>query len=248
MIEAKEVKETWRDIPNYEGYYQVSDLGRVRSLDRQVTYSNGREQFYRGRVIEGSVHKGYKETYLSKDNIGKTYKFSQLVAMAFLEHKPNGMGLVVDHINGDKSDDRVENLQIVTHRANSSTCFRSNKESFSSEYTGVHWGRSNSRWVAEIHFKGNDVKLGYFTDELEASIAYQKALHRIEIGSFNPDDHKPKFTSQYDGVCFYKPTNKWMAQISVKGKQRNLGYYITELEAYQAYQNKLNELNNTNKV
>lgn len=229
------VKEEWRDVPNYEGYYQVSDLGRVRSLDRVITYSNGQKRFYKGRIIKGSVNKGYRRTALNIDGVGREFKFSQLVAMAFLGHEPKGHTLVVDHINGDKLDDRVENLRIVTQRANATTCFRSDRDSFTSEYVGVYWDKKMTKWQSQIQHKGVRVHLGFYNTEIEASIAYQAALSKIKDGSFNTDDYKPKLTSKYKGVSFKKASNKWVARITINGKQEYLGCFSTELEAYQSY-------------
>ena len=235
--------EIWKDVPNYEGYYQASNIGRVRSLDRIVTYSNGYDRFYKGRVIKGNVNKeGYRQVSLSFNGKSRSFMFSQIIAVTFLGHKPNGHTLVVDHINGDKSDNRVENLRIATHRANSSTCFRSDRSSFSSEYIGVHWHKKTSKWQSKIKHNGADVHLGYYDTEIEASKAYQLALSKIKDGSFNHNDYKPKWTSEYKGVSFYKRGNKWRYQISVKGKQLNLGYFLTELEAHKAYQAKLKDI------
>ena len=234
--------EIWKDIPNYEGCYQASNLGMVRSLDRIVTFSNGRKQFYKGKLIKGSVNKGYRRTTLNIEGVGRNFLFSRLVAMAFLGHEPDGHELVVDHINGDKSDDRLENLRIVTNRANRSTCFRSNEESFSSEYVGVSWSKRNSAWRSQIAHNGVVTGLGYYDTELEAYNAYQSALSKIEDGSFNPSDYKPKYTSKYKGVCFNKSSNKWQSRITINGKQTHIGYFKTELEAHQACQSKLKEL------
>lgn len=234
--------EEWRDIPEYEDYYQVSNLGNVRSLDRWVVYSNGRKQFYKGRAIEGYVNKGYRKTGLSKDNTARTYSFSQLVAMAFLGHELNGNTLVVDHINGDKSDDRLENLRIVTNRTNVTTCFRADRKSLSSRYEGVIWRGDRSKWQVKIQFNKKTIYLGYFTDEFKAAKAYQSALSEIKGGSFNPDDYKPKFSSKHKGVSFYKPLGKWKAQAQINGKRKHIGYFPTELEAKDAYQSKLKEL------
>lgn len=228
--------EIWKDVPNYEGYYQASNIGRVRSLDRKVVDSRGVKRLYKGRIIKGSVDKGYRKTTLVKDNVGRTYRFSQLVAMAFLDHKPNGHTLVVDHINGVKTDDRVENLRIVTNRANSTSCFRSNEDSFSSKYVGVSWMEDMSKWRAQIKFDGKTVSLGLFTDELEASNAYQLALSKIKDGSFSPDDYKPKYSSRYKGVTFDKASGKWRARITRIGKLKHLGLFLTEIEACNAYQ------------
>jgi len=226
--------EEWRDIPNYEGYYQVSDLGRVRRLDRTVLTINGQERLYKRKVIEGNVQKGYRQTTLRCDGIGRRYTFSQLVAMAFLGHEPNGYTLVVDHINGDKLDDRVENLRLVTQRANSSTCFRPNEESFSSQYVGVNWDKKTSKWTSQIYNNGVSIILGYYDTEIKASKAYQLALSKIKDGSFNHNDYKPKWTSEYKGVSFFKRDNKWLAYITINGKREHLGYHQTELEAYNA--------------
>lgn len=230
------IEEIWKDIPDYEGYYQSSNLGRVRSLDRTVTYSNGHDRFYKGRVIKGGVNNsGYKVYRLSINNIDRTFQGSQLVAMAFLGHKPNGYTLVVDHINGNKSDDRVENIRIVTQRANTSSCFRSDKDSFSSEYVGVSWNENACKWKAQISHNGMGVILGCYDTEIEASNAYLLALSKIEDGSFNTDDYKPAFSSIYKGVYFNKRDNKWMARIRINGKLKYIGLFKTELEAHQAY-------------
>lgn len=237
-------KEEWRDIPGYEGYYQVSNLGGVRSLDRTVVFSDGRERFYKGRVIDGNVQNGYKQTTLGINGSSQCLSFSRLAAMAFLGHKPNGHKLVVDHINGDKSDDRVENLRIVTNRANTSTCFRSNRDSFTSGHAGVYWDKKMTKWQSQIQHKGVRVHLGYYDTELEASNIYQSALSKIEDGSFDCNDYKPKWMSEYKGVSFHKLRNKWTARITANGKQKHIGYFKTEIEAHKAYQSKLKELNN----
>ena len=235
------VKEVWGDIPGYEGYYQASSFGRVRSLDRVVTYSNGYDRFYKGGVMNGSVNNGYRQTALHINGIRRNFKFSQLVAIAFLNHEPNGMKMVVDHINGDKSNDRVENLRVVTNRANLSACFRSDRDSFSSEYVGVNWDKKLSKWRALIEYKGVSVHLGYYNTEIEASKAYQLALSKIKDGSFDPNYYKPKLTSEYKGVYFDKASNKWRAQITINGKRKHLGYFKTELEAHNACQKALKQ-------
>ncbi|HHX63157.1 MAG TPA: hypothetical protein GX707_20965 [Epulopiscium sp.] len=239
---SKKEVEIWKDIPEYEGCYQASNLGRIRSLDRIVVDSRGGERFYRGGVMNGSVNKGYRQTTLRINGIGRNFMFSQIIAMTFLGHKPDGHTLVVDHINGDRSDNRVSNLRIVTNRANTTICFRSNEESFSSEYAGVNWHENVSKWRSQIQHRGVKTHLGYYDTELEASNAYQSALSKIKDGSFSPSDYKPKCTSKYKGVYFNKSSNKWQAHIRINGKNKYLGLFKTELLAHNAYQNALKDI------
>ena len=240
MEQKEKTKEIWKDVPGYEGYYQVSDFGRVKRLDRVVIDSRGGKRFYKGRIIKGSINKGYRQTTLR----GTCFTFSQLVAMAFLGYKLNGHKLVVDHKNGNRSDDRVENLRLVSHRANTSTCFRKDSKSLNSGYAGVSWHKSNSKWRANIRYKGEIIYLGLFNTELEASEAYKKALAKIEDGTFNAEDYKSNFTSKHKGVYFNKASNKWVSRVRVNGKQKYLGIFKTELEAHHAYQKALKERQN----
>lgn len=241
MIEKE--KEIWKNIPSYEGYYQVSDLGRVRSLDRVRTYKSGASKLLEGKILNLTMNNGYKQVTLTMKGRQKAFKISQLVAMAFLGHKPDGYKLVVDHINGNKLDDRVENLRIVTNRANASTCFRTGNGTFSSKYVGVCWSTKSLKWQSSIYYDGIRIYLGLFDNETDASDAYQKALSKIENGRFNPNDYKTKFSSKYKGVNLDKRVNKWMARITIKGSRKFLGYFNNEIDASNAYQKALKEYN-----
>jgi len=241
MIEKE--KEIWRDIPGYEGYYQVSDIGRVRSLDRNIVYVDGKRRFIKGKLIKGSLNgKGYRLTTLKKNNIGRTFKFSQLVAMAFLNHKPNGMKVVVDHIDGDRSDDRVKNLRIVTNRENCSNLFRRDRANLSSKYTGVSWSIKDNAWRVGIQYDKITYNLGAYATELKASDVYQEALDKIKNGTFNPNDYKAKFSSKYKGVTFDKYSNKWIAQTTINKRRKYIGIYKDEESAHRAYQSYKNAI------
>lgn len=113
------IAEIWKDIQGYEGLYQVSNLGRVKSLGRFVInplvpkgYSWHPERILKGR----NDTKGYLRVVLYKDQMSKGFKVHRLVAVAFIpnsENKPE-----VDHINRDKIDNSVNNLRWVSHKEN----------------------------------------------------------------------------------------------------------------------------------
>jgi len=107
-------KEIWKDIKGYEDYYQVSNLGRVRSLPRETTDKNGRIHKRKGRVLSYKIN-GIKSSpvlavTLSKDCKRKTRGVGRLVLETFMGENPNGAPLVV-YSNGDKKDLRLDNLQ-----------------------------------------------------------------------------------------------------------------------------------------
>lgn len=169
--------QRWRDIPNYEGYYRCSSLGKVKSLGRVITRINGEKQHIKERILKQSLTlAGYCVVNLGKKAIQKIYYIHKLVAIVFLNHIPDGHKLVVDHIDGYKFKNRVSNLHIVTSRENLSTCFRKNKETLSSKFVGVCWENFSGKWRAEIHMNNKKKTLGRFTSEQEASNAYQNTL------------------------------------------------------------------------
>lgn len=109
--------EIWKDIPGYEGYYQVSNRGRVRSLDRKIYRSDGKKHFRRGHLKSLSAkNNGYIQVGLRKDGHHKTGLVHQLVALAFLGPQPDGME--VNHKDGDKSNNVLDNLEYVSHKEN----------------------------------------------------------------------------------------------------------------------------------
>ena len=160
-------KEVFKDVIGFEGVYQVSNLGNIKSL-----------KFGKEKILKGRIHSnGYRAINLCKNSKTYTKKVHQLVAMSFFNHEPNGMSLVVDHVNNIKTDNRVENLQIITSRQNSSKD-RKNK---TSKYTGVWWHKPLNKWLSQIRINGKSKHLGYFDDEYEASKAYQTELKNLRV-------------------------------------------------------------------
>ena len=168
-------KEIWKDIPGYEGYYQVSSLGRVKSLERVVGHTRHGEYTLKGKIRKLSLNtQGYLIVRLSNGGIVKTIKVHKLVAMAFLNHEPCGYKEVVDHIDNNTQNNRLDNLQLITNRENTSK----DRSGYSSSYIGVSWYKPYKKWRASIHVDNKKKHLGYFTDEYDAHLAYQNELKK----------------------------------------------------------------------
>lgn len=171
------MEEIWKDIKGYEGSYQVSNLGRVKSLNRYVKRGSG-VLFVTGKILSGRRRsKKQKMQYLCVLLNGKNFNIHQLVAMAFLNHTPCGHKLVVDHINDDKLDNRVENLQIVTQRENA----YKTQGNYSSKFKGVDWCKSIKKWRVRTRIKGKEFTIGYFKDENEAGKAYLDFIEKLKL-------------------------------------------------------------------
>lgn len=154
--------ERWKDIEGYSGLYRVSNLGNVMSL-----------KFGKEKILKQAENNQYLNVGLSMRGSLKKRSVHQLVAVAFLNHKPCGMSLVVNHKNLNKLDNRAENLEIVTNRENSNRLHIKN----TSKHVGVCWHKASKKWCSSINRGGKSIYLGVFKTEVEASNMYKKALN-----------------------------------------------------------------------
>lgn len=104
--------EIWKDIKEYEGLYQVSNWGKVKSIDRVIN-----NHFYKSKIIKPCDNGiGYCQIKLCKNGKYKRFYLHRLVAQAFLEnYNPT---LEVNHINHNKKDNNINNLELVSHLDN----------------------------------------------------------------------------------------------------------------------------------
>lgn len=110
-------KEKWLPVLGYEGFYEVSDTGRMRSLDRVVKGNRGQAKPIKGRILKCFVnHDGYIRVALSKNSKVKKVAVHRLVAESFLEN-PNQYP-VVNHIDEVKDNNEVSNLEWCTQSEN----------------------------------------------------------------------------------------------------------------------------------
>jgi len=170
-------EEIWKPIKGYEGFYEVSNLGRIKSLSRKQKHPSGTYFMNKERIMKLGEVKGYMYITFRLNGKGETKLVHQVVAESFLGHKPDGHNMVVDHINNKKKDNRPENLQIITQRENSSK----DSERKYSKYIGVTWSKSSKKWMAQIRKDGKNEYLGLFLSEIDAANAYNEALKNISL-------------------------------------------------------------------
>lgn len=102
------LNEKWKPVVGFEGKYEVSDLGNVRSINYLRTGKT--------KILSPGINRGYLHVVLWKDGKGKHYYVHNLVVTVFKGPIPPGMQ--VNHINEDKTDNRLSNLEVVTHKEN----------------------------------------------------------------------------------------------------------------------------------
>lgn len=111
------MREIWKDIPGFEGCYQASNSGKIKSKKRTVTYSTGKTQIYPSVVlIPGVTESGYYSVTLCKDTRRFTKRVCRLIGLTFIpnpENKPQ-----INHKDGDKKNDAVSNLEWSTGSEN----------------------------------------------------------------------------------------------------------------------------------
>lgn len=216
--------EVWKDVVGYEGIYKVSNKGKVKSI------RNNKEKL----LSLAKAKDGYLSVGLYKNGKGKMQRIHSLIAKSFIDSSYIEKGLVVNHINFIRDDNRLENLEIVTQRENTSYK-RSHKTSV---YCGVVWHKIQKKWVASIRVGGIKKYLGSFDSEEEAYKYYELALDCINEGRIC--DIKVKRvvrSSTHRHIHFHKASNKWHTKALKHGEYVYLGLFKTEQEALFAQQN-----------
>lgn len=221
--------EKWKDIPGYEGLYQVSDLGRVYS-------------YITSKIMIGGNSHGYRSMSLRNSNNKVSHvRVHRLVLYAF----EGVCHLSVDHINGIKDDNRLINLRYCTTRENSHFYVSTQKRV--SDFIGVTYIKKSKRWRSRIFINNTEYNLGFYNTEYEAKKAYDNALYAYLNNNEIPNYIREDITSKFKGVCWCKKSNKWNAHIFINSKYYNLGYFLTEIEASDAY-NKAKDNWNYNEI
>jgi cyclophilin family peptidyl-prolyl cis-trans isomerase len=161
------VKEIWKNIIGYEGLYEVSSLGRIKSLAKTrrsgANYNTIRK--YPEKILSIKLNgNGYEQTTIFKDGFSKMVSIHRVVAEAFLI--TDDLTKDVNHKNGNKRCNYVENLEWVSKRENE--CHKQKTKQNSSKYVGVSFVSKTKKWRSQIFFNKRKQHLGFYDSEEQA--------------------------------------------------------------------------------
>jgi hypothetical protein len=158
--------EIWKDIEGYDGYYQISNLGRVKSLSRIVSRVCG-DYLSKDKILKTSCSNGYFQVVISYNNKRIVNRIHRLIAINFIDNpnkKPS-----VNHINSNRGDNSLNNLEWVSSLENN--CHKKYNRILTSKYKGVHYRStrfSKNNWISKITINKKYIYLGCFNTEEEA--------------------------------------------------------------------------------
>lgn len=167
------MKEIWKDINGYEGIYQVSNLGKVKSISREVKHKGlfGNKEIchIKEKILSQNTDgkRGYLKVSLIKNGKTKHYFVHRLVAMAFIENTHNKEQ--VNHINGIKTDNTVKNLEWCTNKENLQHSWKKGLRSIDKSY---YKGKEhhNSLGVKQYDKQGIFIKEWYCINDAMKSL------------------------------------------------------------------------------
>jgi hypothetical protein len=146
------MKEVWKDVPGYEGMYQASNTGKIKSLTRIVNSSYGSKMRITGKIKKlCQKPNGYVYVGLSKNGETRSYRVHRLIAMAFIENKSNLSD--VNHKNGKKNDNRLSNLEWCSPSQNSIHAYEMNLRKSPNYWEGKFGALHNLSKAVEMRSK-----------------------------------------------------------------------------------------------
>lgn len=238
-LKMKQLKEQFKPITGYEGLYSISNYGYVISEAKTWKFGRNGTDSKQLTILKYSISRdGYKKIALSNCGKQKHYTMHVLVWDHFGDRLRNGRKLQVDHIDNDKLNCKIDNLQLLTQRQNTTKYYKT--KSTTSKYAGVYWNKSSKRWRSSITINGKQIMLGNFINEHNAHMEYQKRLKEFsETGLITII---PRRTSSiYVGIDWNKKNNMWRSRVQIGGKRINVGHFTNEFDAYLARQEIVNK-------
>lgn len=161
--------EIWKTVNGYEGLYEVSNKGRVRSLDKIVPKWDG-QRLLKGKILKGGITRfGYVKVILTKEKTKRTFLVHRLVAEAFIENDNPKSKNQVNHIDGDKLNNSIENLEWVTASENVRHAFENGLKKPSQKSTKIITQKGYESNIEVLQFTLDGVLLKKWHSMTEAS-------------------------------------------------------------------------------
>jgi len=174
------MKKVWKDVQGYEGIYQASSTGEIKTLSRYINY-NGIIRKRKEKILKPYVSScGYAIVDLRKNNIRKKKTVHSIIAETFYNKKE---GLVVNHKDKNKLNNNLYNLEYCTQSQNLASKVYNKKKT--SIYRGVSiclW-KKERQWTAQISCNRHIKRLGYFNTQEDAALAYNEKAKEL-FGKF----------------------------------------------------------------
>jgi hypothetical protein len=160
--------EEWVKIEGYENY-SVNIKGEVRNDKKE-------------RLLKSCLNsEGYYIVSLSKNGKAKFYLIHRLVGKYFIQN-PNNY-LCIDHKNGNRTDNSIENLRWCNHSQNNRNMKK--RENTTSQFKGVSFHKRDNKWLAQCHLNGKQKYIGLYDTEIEAAEAYNNFVRENNLDDFN---------------------------------------------------------------
>lgn len=148
--------EIYKKLNGFDDY-EISNYGNILSL-----------KFNKIKKLKYHINtNGYYCVNLSMNGKYKKYKVHQLLAITFLDHTPCGMDMVIDHIDQNKLNNKLDNLRIVTQRENMLNISRDN---YTSKYNNIYFNKGKNRWMVVYYRNNKKITVGQYKTEEEAYI------------------------------------------------------------------------------
>ena len=206
-------EEIWKSVPGYEGLYEVSNTGRVRSVDRYVVDSLGNRRFYKGKVLSpGKDRCGYLFLVLQ----GRRFSIHRLVAQAFI---PNPDNLPqVNHRDENPSNDNVDNLEWCTAKYNSNYGTRNDRIRTTRLRNGTSTGLSreeySKKWYQEHKNEQDKWHKEYYQENKDKRREYNKKYYQ---------ENREKICERQKE--YYQENKKWYQEHKNEHNEKQREYY-----------------------
>lgn len=175
------MQEIWKDIKEYEGLYQVSNLGRVKRLRHKVNSNNGGRYTSEMYIKSTDNGNGYKKVGLSKNHKRKNYYVHRLVAEAFIKNENNFNE--INHLDYNRSNNNVENLEWIDRKSNVQYSVKNRPDyTKATKWYGKYITKDKryNLFYVRIYYKKEKIYLGTFKDITEAMKVRDEFLEKIK--------------------------------------------------------------------